>query len=143
MNFQSGRQGLLAIAVILCSCEGNSPCKNATEQPIINNYDITKDEDIIDDGTPTYTERETQIDNSTVPIEYYNSVSDYSVEYNNSTNDVITCSNCGGTGICTGCGGSRTMTSEAYYTDGHTIISDCPICNGSGKCNTCYGTGTL
>ena len=54
-----------------------------------------------------------------------------------------TCSGCGGSGRCTGCNGRGTMSSSAYYTDNHTIISNCPSCGGSGRCGVCYGRGTL
>lgn len=134
----------------LCSCGGNTPKEDAFERSINDNYsnttvydNTTEDDDIIEYDTSTYTEEQSQTNNPTIPIDYYNSVNDYSMDYNNSANTVITCSGCGGSGLCTGCGGSCIMTSEAIYTDGHTIISDCPVCNGSGKCGVCYGTGII
>ena len=55
----------------------------------------------------------------------------------------VTCSGCGGTGRCTSCGGTGKMVSEAYYTDGHKMVSNCPVCRGTGTCGVCHGSGRL
>jgi hypothetical protein len=59
----------------------------------------------------------------------------------NSCKGTKNCNNCRGTGNCTSCNGTRVMKSTAYYTDGHTIISDCGVCRGTGNCNVCHGSG--
>lgn len=53
------------------------------------------------------------------------------------------CKGCRGTGLCTSCKGTGKTKSSAYYTDGHTIISNCAVCNGTGRCGVCHGSGVI
>ncbi len=61
----------------------------------------------------------------------------------NSSNSAPQCKGCRGSGLCTSCKGTGKTKSSAYYTDGHTIISNCAVCNGTGRCGVCYGRGVI
>jgi Sel1 repeat. len=65
---------------------------------------------------------------------------------NNSGSSVYTrCTSCNGTGICSGCGGSRGKWADTGYYAGTNTRSwiNCGSCRGSGKCSICYGRGKL
>lgn len=60
----------------------------------------------------------------------------------------VTCTNCGGSGMCNACSGSGqcsqcggTGTYDVGYSSTFGRISgDCSICSGSGKCIICKGS---
>lgn len=56
-----------------------------------------------------------------------------------------TCSRCGGSGICHGCGGGKGSWEyiDHYTGDGTKGYIPCGECRGSGKCPICYGRGKL
>lgn len=62
--------------------------------------------------------------------------------YNNSTTS-NRCKTCGGSGICSSCGGRKgSWQDTGYYVgDGSKSWIPCGSCNGSGKCFMCHGTG--
>jgi len=54
------------------------------------------------------------------------------------------CTNCGGSGFCTACGGTKIMINRdagRYTGKDVTAISRCPVCGGDGKCGVCRGSG--
>lgn len=53
------------------------------------------------------------------------------------------CRICGGTGICTSCGGTGGHLENTGYYTGNNIQSwiNCGSCRGNKKCFNCYGTG--
>lgn len=56
-----------------------------------------------------------------------------------------TCSRCGGSGVCHGCGGGKGSWEyvDHYTGSGAKSYIPCGECNGSGKCPICYGRGKL
>ena len=64
---------------------------------------------------------------------------------NGSGSSRITCSRCGGSGICHGCGGGKGSWEyiDHYTGDGTKGYIPCGECRGSGKCPICYGRGKL
>ena len=71
----------------------------------------------------------------------------YSVpDFNSSSSSSrTTCSRCGGSGICHGCGGRKGSWEyiDHYTGDGKKGYIPCGECRGSGKCPICYGRGKL
>ena len=64
--------------------------------------------------------------------------------YNNPNNsNYNTCRICGGSGICTSCGGTGgEWRDTGYYTGSNTKSwIDCGSCRGSKQCFNCFGTG--
>ncbi len=65
---------------------------------------------------------------------------------NNSRSSVYTtCTSCNGTGVCSGCGGTKGKWMDTGYYAGNNARSwiDCGSCRGSGRCPICYGRGKL
>jgi hypothetical protein len=62
--------------------------------------------------------------------------------YNNSTTN-NRCKTCGGSGVCSSCGGRKgSWQDTGYYVgDGSKSWIPCPSCNGSGRCFMCHGSG--
>lgn len=55
------------------------------------------------------------------------------------------CRTCGGSGVCTSCGGrGGEWRSAGYYTgDATKTWIECPSCHGNKRCFNCYGTGRI
>lgn len=103
-------------------------------------------------GMPTYTYY------TRTPTSSYYGNSNYSGGYNgggfnggnnngnNSRSSVYTtCTSCNGTGVCSGCGGTKGKWMDTGYYAGNNARSwiDCGSCRGSGRCPICYGRGKL
>ncbi len=61
----------------------------------------------------------------------------------NSNNSSLTCRICGGSGVCTSCGGrGGEWKDTGYYTgSGNKSWINCPSCRGNKQCFNCRGTG--
>lgn len=55
------------------------------------------------------------------------------------------CTSCNGTGVCSGCGGTKGHWENTWYYTGNNDRSwiNCGSCRGSGRCPICYGRGKL
>lgn len=55
------------------------------------------------------------------------------------------CTSCNGTGVCSGCHGTKgSWQDTGYYTgSGSQSWINCGSCRGSGRCPICYGRGKL
>lgn len=65
--------------------------------------------------------------------------------YGNSLSSKITCSRCGGSGICKSCGGSggRVEYVDGYTGSGRRSFINCGECHGAKNCPICHGRGHL
>lgn len=68
-------------------------------------------------------------------------IEDYGTPSPSST--YTTCRTCGGSGVCTSCGGKGgEWRDTGYYTgSGSKSWIACPSCNGNKRCFNCHGTG--
>ncbi len=75
----------------------------------------------------------------------YNSAPDFNSGSGSSSSVYTTCSRCGGSGTCRGCGGGKGSWEyiDHYTGDGKKGYIPCGECRGSGKCPICYGRGKL
>lgn len=62
-----------------------------------------------------------------------------------SSSSRITCSRCGGSGVCKGCGntGGSWQYVDGYTGSGAKSFINCGECNGRRQCPICYGRGYL
>ena len=60
-------------------------------------------------------------------------------------NTRVTCTSCGGSGVCSGCNGRRGKYQDVGYYIGEERLEwiNCGSCNGTGRCPICHGRGTL
>lgn len=65
--------------------------------------------------------------------------------FGNSQSSKITCSRCGGSGVCKACGGSggRIEYVDGYTGSGRRSFINCGECHGAKNCPICHGRGHL
>lgn len=80
---------------------------------------------------------------TTMPSSFMSGSSSSMTGSSSSSSAYTTCRICGGTGICTTCGGKKGQWMDTgYYTgSGNQSWIECASCHGTTRCFNCHGTG--